>query len=92
MKRSFSEFRTQRELGAKDLPKVMKKCTDALKHLKATVRRNRRATSDCSVCNSALQIAMDFEVSWLLEHEESARGGVLVRLCRALTPSCCLGL
>ncbi|CAN0470424.1 unnamed protein product, partial [Ectocarpus sp. 12 AP-2014] len=36
MKRSFSEFRTQRELGAKDLPKVMKKCTDALNNLKAT--------------------------------------------------------
>lgn len=30
MKRSFSEFRTQRELGAKDLPKLMSKCTDAL--------------------------------------------------------------
>lgn len=38
MKRSFSEFRTQRELGAKDLPKVMAKCTDALNNLKATVR------------------------------------------------------
>lgn len=30
MKRSFSEFRTQRELGAKDLPKIMSKCKDAL--------------------------------------------------------------
>lgn len=33
MKRSFSEFRTQRELGAKDLPKLMIKCTDALAKL-----------------------------------------------------------
>lgn len=36
MKRSFSEFRTQRELGAKDLPKVMKKCMDALSNLKVS--------------------------------------------------------
>ena len=45
MKRSFSEFRTQRELGAKDLPKVMKKCTDALNHLKTTVRKNQQRAS-----------------------------------------------
>lgn len=37
MKRSFSEFRTQRELGAKDLPGVMKKCVGALNNLKDTV-------------------------------------------------------
>lgn len=41
MKRSFSEFRTQRELGAKDLPKVMKKCMDALNNLKETVSLGR---------------------------------------------------
>lgn len=37
MKRSFSEFRTQRELGAKELPKIMKKSMDALNKIKATV-------------------------------------------------------
>lgn len=40
MKRSFSEFRTQRELGAKELPKIMKKSMDALNKIKATVSRS----------------------------------------------------
>lgn len=35
MKRSFSEFRTQRELGAKNLPKILKKCSDALNKLES---------------------------------------------------------
>ncbi|CAM9658261.1 unnamed protein product, partial [Discosporangium mesarthrocarpum] len=33
MKRSFSEFRTQRELGARDLPGVLTKCSEALTKL-----------------------------------------------------------
>ena len=43
MKRSFSEFRTQRELGAKELPKIMKKSMDALNKIKATVSVGRPA-------------------------------------------------
>lgn len=52
MKRSFSEFRTQRELGAKNLPKVMEKCMNALTNIE--VRGGGRGDRTTSMIHTML--------------------------------------